>query len=201
MNGLMNETATAPALRRIIILLAGLLVTSILTLGAQQPAYAQDNGGAGNEGTEEKDEAGLGTKARLAGEAFWDGLTLGGGDSGGDEGSGTGGQSSDGSGEGSGEGNPGGGVEGPVNLPDASGEAQNGEYGPWTGIINVLQTLLVGASGIGVLLGLAVIATAGPRSDRHQLGIHLLEGAGAGLLIGLSAEPLYALVMKLVVGL
>lgn len=76
-----------------------------------------------------------------------------------------------------------------------------GDYGAFSGVITLLQSLLVVGGSIGILAGLAVIATAGPNSNRHQLGIYLLEGSGAGLILGLSAEPLYDLILKLVVGI
>lgn len=74
------------------------------------------------------------------------------------------------------------------------------EYGPFTALITFLQGILVAGGSIGVLIGLALIAVAGPRSDRHELGIKVLEGSGVGLLIGLTAEPIYNAILRVVVG-
>ncbi len=76
-----------------------------------------------------------------------------------------------------------------------------GDYGPFSGLITLLQSLLVVAGSVGIASGLCVIATAGPNSSRHELGVYLLEGSAAGLLLGLSAEPIYDLILKLVVGI
>lgn len=76
-----------------------------------------------------------------------------------------------------------------------------GDYGPFSGVITLLQSLLVLGGSIGILTGLCVIATAGPNSSRHEFGIYVLEGSGGGLLLGLLAEPAYDLMLKLVVGL
>lgn len=88
-----------------------------------------------------------------------------------------------------------------IALSDLMLAQATGEYGPWTNPINILQGLVVAAGSIGVLLGLAVIASAGANSERIKFGVHLIEGAGAGLFLGLMAEPIYGLLGKLVMGL
>lgn len=85
--------------------------------------------------------------------------------------------------------------------PAASQEAQNGMYGAWTPIINVMKTCIMAAGGVGIGASLVVLATAGPRKDRHELGMHMLEGSSGGVLLALLVDPMYGLLTRLVVGL
>jgi hypothetical protein len=68
-----------------------------------------------------------------------------------------------------------------------------GGYGPWGTLIGLLQGLVIAAGGVGFVVGLAVKSLAGPREGAQALGNRILEGSIAGLLIGLSAEPIYNL--------
>lgn len=75
------------------------------------------------------------------------------------------------------------------------------QYGPFTGLIGLLQGLVIGASSIGALIGLAFIATAGPNSDLHERGLKILGGAFSGIFLGLLASPIYGLLETLIEGL
>lgn len=70
---------------------------------------------------------------------------------------------------------------------------KEGGYGPWGALIGLLQGLLIVAGGVGFVTGLAVKSLAGPRDGAQALGNRILEGSVAGLIIGLSAEPIYDL--------
>ena len=85
--------------------------------------------------------------------------------------------------------------------PAASEEAQNGMYGAWTPIINVMKTCIMAAGGVGIATSLVVLATAGPRKDKHELGMYMLEGSSGGVLLALLVDPIYGLLTRLVVGI
>lgn len=95
----------------------------------------------------------------------------------------------------------GGGSGSQSSAPAASQEAQNGKYGAWTPIINVMKGCIMAAGGVGIVGGLAILATAGPRKDRHELGIYMLEGSSAGVVLALLVDPIYNLLQTLVVGI
>lgn len=95
----------------------------------------------------------------------------------------------------------GGGSGSQSSAPAASEEAQNGKYGAWTPIINIMKGCIGVAGGVGVAASLMILATAGPRKDRHELGIYMLEGSAAGVFLALLVDPIYSLIKFLVVGL
>ena len=78
-------------------------------------------------------------------------------------------------------------------LPAVALLLQGDGYGPWGTLIGLLQGLLVAAGGVGFVTGLAVKSLAGPRDAAQALGNRILEGSVVGLLVGLSAEPIYDL--------
>lgn len=73
----------------------------------------------------------------------------------------------------------------------------SGEYGAWATIIAILRGLVVAAGGVGFTAGLAVKAVAGGNTDRQELGNRLMGGALVGLFLGLSAEPIYRIIVEL----
>lgn len=69
------------------------------------------------------------------------------------------------------------------------------QWGFWAPLVAVLRGLIIAAGGVGVILGLAIKATAGPREDGQTLGNRVLEGALVGLLVGLLSQPFYDLIV------
>lgn len=75
------------------------------------------------------------------------------------------------------------------------------QYGPFTGLITLLKGLIIGAGGIGALIGLGFISVAGPNSDLHERGVKILGGSLLGVFVGLLASPIYGLFSTLIEGL
>ena len=73
---------------------------------------------------------------------------------------------------------------------------QSGDYGPWGTIIGILQGLVVGAGGLGIVVGLGVKASAMGNSERQEFGNRMLERAVVGVLLGLPSVPLYNLIVQ-----
>lgn len=71
--------------------------------------------------------------------------------------------------------------------------ALQGPYGFWTPLVDLLKGLVLAAGGVGIVVGLAVKATAAGNQDRQALGNRLIEGAIAGLFVGLLAVAIYEL--------
>ena len=81
------------------------------------------------------------------------------------------------------------------NAPIPIGVLQFGGYGPWGTVIDVLRGLLIAAGGLGLVLGMAVKGAAAGNADRQELGNRLMEGAIAGLFVGLLGEAIYNLIV------
>lgn len=71
-----------------------------------------------------------------------------------------------------------------------------GGYGPWATIIGILRGLLIGAGGLGIVVGLGVKASAMGNADRQEFGNRVIERAVVGLFIGLLADPIYNLIVQ-----
>ena len=69
-------------------------------------------------------------------------------------------------------------------------------YGPWGTIVNILQGLIIGAGGLGIVVGIAVKAVAIGNADRQELGNRILERAIFGTFLGFLAGPLYNLIVQ-----
>ncbi len=66
----------------------------------------------------------------------------------------------------------------------------------WDPLINLLQGVLIGCGGLGVLVGLAMKALAGPDEGRHETSHKIIGSAATGLAIGLLAPDIYDLVFS-----
>lgn len=66
----------------------------------------------------------------------------------------------------------------------------------WSPLISLLQGLLLGAGGLGILIGIAVKAAAGPNEARHSLSHKLIGAAATGLMIGLLAPEIVDLIFS-----
>lgn len=175
-------------------LIAAIVLAVILAAGVAQPALAQ----------EDEKEPGPLTKGWVAGKGFLDGLT--GPDFNDDSGSGSEDEQSGDDSGGSGEGSANGGSSGGGGDWDSSGsddmseEANQGRFGPWTGLINLLLGLLSAAGGIGIASGIGLLATAGGRESQIEAGKKVLEGSFGGFLIGTMSIPVYEVITRVVVG-
>lgn len=68
--------------------------------------------------------------------------------------------------------------------------------GVWSPLINVVSTLLQGLGTLGMLLGLALKAVAGPDEMKHALSHRVMGGAAMGLMVGLLAVDISNLFMS-----
>ncbi len=67
-------------------------------------------------------------------------------------------------------------------------------YDTWTPLITLVQSLLIGAGGLGLIIAFATKATAATNEDRHAMSHKLISASIAGLLIGLLAQDIYNLI-------
>lgn len=68
--------------------------------------------------------------------------------------------------------------------------------GAWEPIISLLQGVLLACGGLGIVAGVAVKAVAGTDEGRHAASHKIMTAAGVGLMFGLLAPDIYALIFS-----
>lgn len=65
--------------------------------------------------------------------------------------------------------------------------------GVWDPLVSTLQTVLTSCRGLGLLIALAIKATAGSDETKHAFSHRLMGACGGGLMIGLLAGEIFDL--------
>ncbi len=65
--------------------------------------------------------------------------------------------------------------------------------GVWGPLVSTLQTVLTSCGGLGLLIALAIKATAGSDETKHAFSHRLMGACGGGLMIGLLAGEIFDL--------
>lgn len=66
----------------------------------------------------------------------------------------------------------------------------------WDPIINLLQGVLAAAGGLGLLIGVALKAVAGPDENKHAMSHKLIGASLGGVAIAAMAQDIYNLIFS-----